>query len=121
MPLLGDKDHQFLTEFMTSIPNQLGNPSAILIISAHWEEDQPTITSGSDPQLIFDYYGFPGETYQYKYDSPGHPELAEKIHQLVHLRGIKSILDDQRGFDHGMFVPLMLMYPDSLCSTVIAQ
>jgi aromatic ring-opening dioxygenase catalytic subunit (LigB family) len=113
LPLLGDTDHAFLTEFLKNIPKQLGNPSAILMISAHWQQDQATISSGKYPDLIFDYSGFPAESYQFKYPAPGNPSLAEKVKNLIHTQGLPASLNDQRGFDHGMFVPLMLMYPES--------
>ena len=90
----------------------LGRPTAILLVSAHWEEDKPTITSGAFPSLIYDYYGFPKESYEIKYPAPGSPELASKIFKLLGYAGIQAKLDPRRGFDHGVFVPLKLMYPD---------
>ena len=67
MPLLGDRHHAELTSFLKDITRQLDEPSAILVISAHWEEDQPTLTYGSEPGLIYDYYGFPPEAYDINY------------------------------------------------------
>jgi 4,5-DOPA dioxygenase extradiol len=61
--------------------------------------------------MLFDYHGFPPETYEYQYPAPGHPELAARVHDLLGKAGIESKLDAERGFDHGMFVPLLLMYP----------
>lgn len=113
LPLLGDKDHQNLVNFIREVTLTLGIPTAILVISAHWEEDKPTITSGVLPPLIYDYYGFPKESYKIKYAAPGSPELANKIFNLLGGAGIKAKLDPQRGFDHGLFVPLKLMYPDA--------
>jgi aromatic ring-opening dioxygenase catalytic subunit (LigB family) len=63
--------------------------------------------------LLFDYYGFPPETYEYQYPAPGHPQLAVRVHDLLTRAGIESRLDVERGFDHGVFVPLLLMYPDA--------
>ena len=60
---------------------------------------------------MFDYYGFPPETYQYEYPAPGDPALAFKIQHLLQKQGIVSELDDKRGLDHGVFIPLMCMYP----------
>jgi aromatic ring-opening dioxygenase catalytic subunit (LigB family) len=113
LPLLGDRDHQNMIDFLNRITPTLGEPSAILVISAHWEENKPTITSGELPPLIYDYYGFPDEAYQIKYPAPGDPVLAEKLFQLLQESGIDARLNDQRGFDHGLFVPLKIMYPDA--------
>lgn len=113
LPLLGDKNHETMVRFLHEITPTLGKPSAILLISAHWEEDKPTITSGESPSLIYDYYGFPDESYEIQYPASGHPELARKIHQLLTEHDIDAVMDDQRGFDHGMFVPLKIMYPNA--------
>jgi Uncharacterized conserved protein len=84
LPLLGDKDHQNLINFLKEVTPTLGKPSAILVISAHWEENQPTITSGAFPALIYDYYGFPKESYAIEYPAPGAPELANKVFIIIH-------------------------------------
>lgn len=109
----GDMPHEHMVRFLQDITPTLDKPSAILIISAHWEETIPTIASGAKPPLIYDYYGFPDEAYEIQYPAAGHPELAGKIHQLLNNHGIDAVLDDQRGFDHGMFVPLKIMYPEA--------
>ena len=113
LPLLGDPDHQQLVDFLQRIPSSLGAPSAIVVISAHWEGAQATVTSGARPDLIYDYYGFPEESYRIQYPAPGAPALAEKIGILLQAAGIDVRLDDQRGFDHGLFVPLKIMYPQA--------
>ena len=86
-------------------------PSAIVVLSAHWESEPVTITSAAKPSLLFDYSGFPNETYAYEYPAPGDPALAQQIQNFLEQQGIESLLDDERGLDHGVFVPLMLMYP----------
>jgi len=88
-------------------------PSAILVISAHWEEAVPTVTSGAAPELIYDYYGFPPESYEITYPCPGHPELAAAVYQALVNAGLPARQDAARGFDHGLFVPLKLMYPQA--------
>jgi len=89
-------------------------PSAIVVLSAHWEEQGTVhITAKPNPKLYFDYYGFPPHTYQLIYPAPGDPKLAEKIHGLLSAAGISSVLDHSRDWDHGVFVPLMLMYPEA--------
>jgi aromatic ring-opening dioxygenase catalytic subunit (LigB family) len=111
MPLLGDPGHRDMVARLTEIAGQLRPPSAILVISAHWEEAVPTITSGANPPLIYDYSGFPPESYEIAYPCPGEPALARQIQQALEQAGMSARLDDRRGFDHGVFVPLKLMYP----------
>lgn len=113
LPVLGDKGHEKMVSFLKEITVRLEEPSAILIISAHWEEEQATITSNGRPGIIHDYYGFPAEAYEIQYAASGSPELANEIYALLTASGIPARLDEQRGFDHGMFVPLKLMFPQA--------
>ena len=118
LPLLGDRHHAELVGFLGDIAPALGKPVAIVVISAHWEAEVATVTSGSRPPLIHDYSGFPEEAYRIGYPVPGAPELASRIRQLLGDNGIDVRLDAQRGFDHGLFVPLKLMYPDAVIPCV---
>lgn len=111
LPILGHEGHTHMVEFLKTIPKTLGKPEAAVIISAHWEEKVPTLTAHASPTLFYDYYGFPPETYEIEYSAPGSPPLAEEILALLKARGIGAALDRKRGFDHGMFIPMMLMYP----------
>ncbi|MBX9917962.1 MAG: dioxygenase [Nitrosomonas sp.] len=113
LPILGDKGHEKMVSFLKKIVSELGEPAAILVISAHWEEEQATITSSSHPEIIYDYYGFPAEAYTIQYAAPGNPGLAKEIYTLLMASGIPAKLDEQRGFDHGLFVPLKLMFPQA--------
>ena len=113
LPILGDPGHQAMVEFMTALPAQLRKPDAILVISAHWEENQATILGASNPPIYHDYYGFPQEAYEITYPASGHPELAKKIAFLLEKNNISSRIDVERGFDHGVFIPLKLMYPEA--------
>jgi aromatic ring-opening dioxygenase catalytic subunit (LigB family) len=88
-------------------------PDAILIISAHWEEQELKVTGAASPGLIYDYYGFPPHTYELKYPAPGKPELAGEIAALLNGAGFKCEIDPERGFDHGVFIPLKLMFPEA--------
>ena len=88
-------------------------PKAIVVISGHWEEPVPTLTVAPKPSLIFDYYGFPDHTYRLKYPAPGAPELAPRVRALLGAAGFESAVDAKRGFDHGVFVPFLLIYPDA--------
>jgi len=113
LPLLGDPDHKNMVDFLTSITPTLQVPSAILVVSAHWEEAVATVTSRTNPPLIYDYYGFPEESYLLSYPVPGDPDLAKEVYRLLEKSGIEAKLDPHRGLDHGLFVPLKLMYPDA--------
>lgn len=88
-------------------------PKAVLVISGHWEEKRPTVNAGANPSLYFDYYGFPEHTYHLKYPASGSPQLAKHVQDLLAQAGIETDSDDSRGFDHGVFVPFMLIYPDA--------
>ena len=113
MPLLGDPGHRDMVATLQAFAKRIGKPSAVLVISAHWEARVPSITAGNTPQLIYDYGGFPAEAYQIQYPCSGEPELAEQVYQSFANAGIDAALDSSRGFDHGMFVPLKIMYPDA--------
>jgi len=88
-------------------------PRAILVISAHWEESEFTLTAHPEPSLIYDYYGFPAHTYQLRYDAPGSVSLAREIMDLFGAAGIPIHADQERGFDHGVFIPFKLIYPEA--------
>lgn len=113
LPLLGDASHQAMIEFMTRLPEQLPKPEAILLISAHWEEPVVTIMGSAHPPMFYDYYGFPEAAYQVNYPAKGHPELAGRIAALLKNAAIPSRIDEQRGYDHGLFIPLSLMFPQA--------
>ncbi|GAB6141266.1 class III extradiol ring-cleavage dioxygenase [Methylosoma difficile] len=111
MPLLDEPNHRDLALFLKAIPLDIPRPKAILVITAHWEEETATVSRSEMPGMIYDYHGFPPAAYQFKYPAAGSPELADAVAELLNGHGIASKLDSQRGFDHGTFVPLMLMYP----------
>ena len=113
LPILGDPGHEKMIAFMRRLPQQFARPDAVVVISAHWEEELPTITGAESPPLLFDYYGFPDEAYDLAYPAPGSPQLARRVADLLQEKGIRSRIDGERGFDHGLFIPLMLMYPDA--------
>lgn len=92
-------------------------PSSLLVVSAHWEEDVPTVLTAPAPPLLYDYYGFPPHTYELTWPAPGAPELAARVRTLLSDRGIESAADGERGFDHGVFIPLKLTYPDARIPT----
>ena len=113
LPILGDAGHQAMVDFMVQLPSRLKKPEAILVISAHWEERSATLMGAKNPAMFYDYYGFPEEAYKITYPGPGSPELAERIVKLLNEQNIPARVDAQRGFDHGHFIPLKLMYPQA--------
>ena len=111
MPILGDPGHQAMVDFMGQLPSRLKRPEAIVVISAHWEEDAATLLGAKNPEMFYDYYGFPEEAYDLTYPAPGAPDLADRMAGLLTRNGIPARIDPQRGFDHGLFIPLKLMFP----------
>lgn len=83
------------------------------MVSAHWEQRPTTLGATGSVPLIYDFYGFPERYYQTKYASPGAPELAERVRELLNHQNIAVIEDSKRGLDHGAYVPLVAMYPDA--------
>ena len=103
MPLLRDPAHAELIKSMSTIvPTILGvgtasAPRAIVIVTAHWTTIRPTISNGSKHKLLFDYSGFPRESYQLKYDAPGSPEVAKEIYDVFEKAGLQPEMDGNRG------------------------
>lgn len=103
-----------MAAYLRGIAASIGQrPKAILVISGHWEEARPTVHVGRNPPLLFDYYGFPEHTYRLSYPAPGSPELAGRVRDLLGAAGIDSGEEAERGLDHGVFVPLLLIYPQA--------
>jgi aromatic ring-opening dioxygenase catalytic subunit (LigB family) len=98
--------------FLRSLDRTLpGRPEAVLVISAHWEEDRPTVATTAAPPLLFDYYGFPEHTYRLEYPVRGAVELGPRVQELLGAAGVESATVEDRGLDHGVFIPFMLIYP----------
>ena len=97
---------------LAAMPVEIGaTPAAVLMVSAHWEEAEFSLTAHTRPPMIYDYYGFPDFTYQIRYDAPGQPALAARAGELIQAAGLPARLDPERGFDHGAFTPLKVIYP----------
>ncbi len=108
-----------LTAFLRGLLADVGAaPRAILVISGHWEEDTPTVTRRSDYAMLYDYYGFPAETYALQYPAPGSPAVADRVRELLTAAGIPVGVDHERGYDHGVFVPFMLVAPEATIPVV---
>ena len=90
----------------------LERPKAILIVSAHWESAPVTVGATTQVPLVYDFYGFPAHYYRMRYDSPGAPDLAQKVAALMPFDEPVMQMPN-RGLDHGAWVPLKAMYPDA--------
>lgn len=113
MPLLGDLGHVEMVNILKTIAANIQKPSAIIVISAHWEEAVATLTHHAAPSLLYDYYGFPDTAYEIEYPASGSLELAQAVFSHFDRHDFSARLDDTRGFDHGLFVPLKIMYPEA--------
>lgn len=101
---------RFLEGLAATLPEP---PKALLVISGHWEEPAFTASAAAQPQLIFDYSGFPEHTYRLTWPAPGNPELAARVQSLLANAGLPSAISPSRGFDHGVFVPLKVAFPQA--------
>ncbi|MFT5659170.1 MAG: 4,5-DOPA dioxygenase extradiol [Gammaproteobacteria bacterium] len=113
LPLLDEVSYLNMNRFLREFPATINKPEAIVVISAHWEEPVISITASQNPPMLYDYSGFPPQSYELQYPAPGHPKLASRIADLLSSQGIETRLDDERGLDHGVFIPLLMMYPDA--------
>lgn len=113
LPILKDPSHAKMIEFMKNLPSKIRRPEAIVVFSAHWEENVVTIQSGGQPAILYDYYGFPEAAYHIQYPCQGNPSLAGEISELLTRHGVQNRLDEQRPYDHGSYIPLIMMYPDA--------
>ena len=94
-------------------------PTAVLVVTGHWQAPAFTVSTAAQPSMVYDYSGFPEHTYHIRYPAPGSPVLAGRVQQLLGEANIPVLEDAQRGFDHGTFVPLVLMYPDARVPVVM--
>jgi 4,5-DOPA dioxygenase extradiol len=113
LPILGDEGHKAMVKFMLKLPDQLHKPDLVLVISAHWEEKTATLLGAEKPVMFYDYYGFPAQAYEIQYPAPGSPAAAKRIVEILEKNHVPAKIDSQRGFDHGLFIPLKLMYPEA--------
>jgi aromatic ring-opening dioxygenase catalytic subunit (LigB family) len=111
-----DEPHMWdeMGNFLRSLGQSIAvRPKAIIVVSAHWEEAEFTVMSNPQPPLLFDYHGFPAHTYRLAYPAPGAPELALRVQEFLKTAGLTANLDAKRGFDHGVFIPFLLIYPEA--------
>jgi aromatic ring-opening dioxygenase catalytic subunit (LigB family) len=116
---IAPQDVQVMRTYFEALPAELpARPRAIVVVSAHWEADAPTVMTSPRPPILYDYYGFPPESYQIQWPAPGDPALAERVVRLLGAAGIAAKTDPQRGFDHGTFIPFKVSWPAAEVPTI---
>jgi aromatic ring-opening dioxygenase catalytic subunit (LigB family) len=124
IPVIGDVGKNSpAAHWFRQLSKQLSLPStpkAILVITAHWETSNSVHISAQEKhtELLYDYGGFPPEAYKLQYNPPGDLNLSKRVKTLLEQAGISAKLDEKRNFDHGVFVPLKLIYPDATIPVV---
>ncbi|TQS31990.1 hypothetical protein Golomagni_07709, partial [Golovinomyces magnicellulatus] len=119
MPLLGDPNHAAITASLQKrVPqilalNSAKPPKAIVLITAHWTTSTPTVSNSSTHSLLYDYYGFPPEAYELQYPAEGSPSIASEIDSAFKAEGLLPVLDGKRPWDHGVYIPMLLVNPSA--------
>ncbi|MFZ9583423.1 MAG: DODA-type extradiol aromatic ring-opening family dioxygenase [Pseudohongiellaceae bacterium] len=111
LPLLDDPAHAGLIRFLRTLPASYPAPEAYVVVSAHWESAVPAVYGGEEHPMLFDYYGFPPQSYEYRYPAAGDPALAATVTACLQAQGLRCLTETSRGFDHGTFVPMLLLNP----------
>jgi 4,5-DOPA dioxygenase extradiol len=101
--------HRFLEDFASTIER----PRAVLVVSAHFETDKPTVVSDPEPEMIYDFRGFPKPLYEMNYPAPGDAVVASEIADRLRAAGLPVDVAPKRGFDHGTWIPLSLVWPEA--------
>lgn len=103
-----------LAESLARMPAEAGpGVQAMLMVSAHWEAPMATVQTHPQPPMLYDYGGFPEHTYRVQYPAPGSPALAARVRELLAIADLPSAEDAQRGFDHGLFSPMAVAWPQA--------
>jgi 4,5-DOPA dioxygenase extradiol len=100
-------------EAWAGLGRRLPKPRAILVSSAHWETQVPMLTGSAKPETIHDFFGFPEALYKLEYPAPGSADVARRAQALLKDAGYTAAIDGCRGLDHGVWAPLLYMYPDA--------
>jgi 4,5-DOPA dioxygenase extradiol len=98
-------------EAWAALGRRLPRPKALLVSSAHWETQVPMLTGSGKPETIHDFSGFPAPLYDLRYPAPGSAALAREAKDLLQGAGFTAAIDGTRGIDHGVWAPLLYMYP----------
>lgn len=113
------REVELMRAHLVDLPRRLpAAPKALLVVSAHWEENRPTVMTSPNPPMLYDYGGFPPAAYTLQWPAPGNPALAGRVVELLGGAGITAGTDARRGFDHGTFVPFKLAWPKADVPTI---
>lgn len=105
--------------YLKRLPLDVGEkPKALLIVSAHWEEPEFTVQTKDAPGLFYDYYGFPENTYHLNWPAPGSKALAKRVQDVAAQAGITVRSDPDRDYDHGVFIPMLMAWPQAEIPTI---
>ena len=104
------KMQAYLAGLVGSLPER---PRAILLVSGHWEEEMFTVNVGGGQPLLYDYHGFPDHTYHLQWAAPGARDVARRAADLLGNAGFLTSEESRRGWDHGVFIPMMVAVPDA--------
>ena len=104
------KLQRFLEGIAATLPEK---PRALVVISGHWEEAAFTASAAASPRIIYDYSGFPAPTYKLTWPALGNPALAQRVARRLNEARLPSGLSADRGYDHGVFVPLKVAFPNA--------
>jgi len=106
----------YLAGLAATLPER---PKAFLVVTAHWEAAEPTVSLNPRPGMLYDYFNFPPHTYALQYPAPGEPEVGRRVEELVAKAGLPVATDETRGFDHGVFVPFLIVDPEAKIPVVM--
>jgi len=107
LALMDTPAHRFLVDLGASI----AKPRAVVVVSAHFETDAPVVVSDAHPEMIYDFRGFPRPLYEIVYPAPGDAAVADEVADALRAAGLPVSIAAHRGFDHGTWVPLSLIWP----------
>lgn len=112
-PELAIMKHE-VSDFLQKLPNKFEKPNYIIIVSAHWTSNKLEILANENPSIIYDFYGFPEALYQKKYPIENDINYVAKVFDTINSIGLHVEKNESRiGYDHGVWVPLSLMYKDA--------
>ena len=113
LPILGDPGHKDLVKVLKECQEWIKDCKAIILVTAHWESSEVCITGREKVGLLYDYYGFPDAAYSLEYPASGSPTLAKELQLKLKDAGFASSIDNKRDWDHGVYIPMMLLRPQA--------
>ena len=96
-------------EVWTALAESLPTPSAVLMVTAHWETNLPMLSGNPRPSMIYDFGGFPDALYRIKYAAPGAPDVAKRAVALLKTVGITAAAFFLLSMhEHGMIATILM-------------